>query len=64
MKLQEFKDGDCTFGARVRKMAGTRSFCIPTSAGTERVKDTQILLDTVVHLHEFGKRGWVIGLLK
>ena len=28
-KLQAFKDGDCTFGTRVRKTAGARSCCIP-----------------------------------
>ena len=37
MKLQEFKDGDCMFGARVRKTAGTKS-CIPATAGTEGLK--------------------------
>ena len=26
-KLQTFKGGDCTFGARVRKTAGARSDC-------------------------------------
>ena len=28
-KLWAFKDGDCTFGARVSKTAGARSGCIP-----------------------------------
>jgi len=46
-KLRAFKDSDCTFGARVRKTDGARSYCIPELLALKWLSENKIYLNTL-----------------